>query len=73
MSGEYCIVFGFLNSPPSIGVVVGDRCHDDGDDGADDGGHAVEVVHAARVMELQLLLKERLGEGEEERRSKSAV
>ena len=46
--------------PSAVCVSVGDGRHDDGDDGPDDGGHAVEVVHAARVMQLQLLLQERL-------------
>ena len=64
MSHVRCIVCGCINSPPSIGVGVGDGGHDDGDDGADDGGHAVEVVHAASVVQLQLLLKEWLEGGQ---------
>ena len=37
------------------GVCLGG--HDDADDGPDDGGHPVQVVHAARVVDQEAVLQ----------------
>ena len=44
----------------SVEGLVGPRGHDDADDGADDGGHPVQVVNAARVVDEEAVLEPRL-------------
>ena len=52
-------------------------CHGSGDrthNGAQDAGHAMQVVDAARVLDLQLLLQDGLkGEEEEEEEEEEVV
>ena len=41
-----------------VGVAGGDAGHEDGEEAAEEGGHPVQVVHAARVVDPQLRQQE---------------
>ena len=58
---------GVANSPATIDLGGRQGSGDGADDGAQDTGHAVEVVNATRVLNLQLLLQDWLRWGQEVR------
>ena len=44
----------------SVDGFVGEAAHEDGEEAAEEAGHAVEVVHPAGVVEVQQVLQPRL-------------